>query len=121
MVAVDVRSGKPEVVKLLMHGAPTSNWSFHPHGIFYSSRSQRIYTVNHSGESRAGTRVEVFSVKENAKGLPEVSAGLSAAENLSLQKRMSPPLPRARTEDSLTRNLFLKSRLLVSPICSSRG
>ena len=84
MVAVDVRSGKPEEVKLIMHGAPTSNWSFHPHGIFYSSRSQRIYTVNHSGESRAGTRVEVFSVKENAKGLPEVSAGLDAVTRSAL-------------------------------------
>lgn len=97
MVAVDVRSGKPEVVKLLMHGAPTSNWSFHPHGIFYSSRSQRIYTVNHSGESRAGTRVEVFSVKENAKGLPEVSAGLSAALTCLCRRECLPRFPaRAR-------------------------
>jgi hypothetical protein len=100
MVAVDVRSGKPEVVKLVMHGAPTSNWSFHPHGIFYSSRSQRIYTVNHSGESRAGTRVEVFSVKENPKGLPEVSAGRSERGlNLSLRTACCgapPPPARAR-------------------------
>jgi hypothetical protein len=99
MVAVDVRSGKPEVVKLVIHGTPTSNWSFHPHGIFFSSRSQRLYTVNHSGESRVGTRVEVFSVKENAKGLPEVSADRTCY-GLALPLRTGVPRHRAaRTAD----------------------
>lgn len=69
LVAVDVRSGKPEVSRLTVLGLP-AHVRFQPHGLFLSQRTQRLYAVSHGGVSGVGTRVEMFSIKEGKDGLP---------------------------------------------------
>lgn len=63
LVAIDLREGFPKAFKLAIIGLP-DGIKFQPHGIFYSNRTERLYTVNHGGVTGVGTRIEVFDVLE---------------------------------------------------------
>ena len=71
LLAVDVRSGSPVASKLRITGLP-EGVRFQPHGLFYSSRTSRLYVVNHGGVSGVGSRIEMFDVTEEKEegGLP---------------------------------------------------
>jgi len=71
LILVDGRNGKlPLVRKLRVQNLPDM-W-FIPHGIFYSANTERVYVVNHAVVSGQGTRVEVFAVKSDEEGLPQL-------------------------------------------------
>jgi hypothetical protein len=70
MLAVDVRSGKPIVSKLRITGLP-DGVRFQPHGLFYSTKTERLYVVNHGGASGVGSRIEMFDVHQ-AEGTEEL-------------------------------------------------
>lgn len=68
LVVLDVRSGTPKLSKGKIVGEP-KEFPFHPHGISYSPKSNRLYVINHGGISSIGSRVEVFSVKQSGLAL----------------------------------------------------
>jgi hypothetical protein len=70
MVVIDLRSGHPVVSRVEISGLLHTR--FQPHGIFYSSLTERLYTVNHGGTTGVGSRVEMFDVTEGDDGLPRL-------------------------------------------------
>ncbi|CAK9010830.1 Geranylgeranyl transferase type-1 subunit beta (Geranylgeranyl transferase type I subunit beta) (GGTase-I-beta) (Type I protein geranyl-geranyltransferase subunit beta) [Durusdinium trenchii] len=72
LVAVDARAaGLPKVSRRRMSKLP-AEFPFHPHGLFFSNKTQRLYVVNHGGLTSIGTRVEVFDAVVNKEdGLPD--------------------------------------------------
>ena len=81
MVAVDVRSGTPIVSRLSISSLP-EGVRFQPHGIFYSKKTERLYTINHGGVTNVGSRVEVFDVISGEEsGLPSLQWRMAVGGN----------------------------------------
>lgn len=62
VLAVDTtqHSDKLKLIKLNIVGFP-ENVRFQPHGLYFSDKSQRLYTVNHAMREY-GSRVEIFEI-----------------------------------------------------------
>jgi len=77
IVLVDVRDGPPRVSRIKTTGTPGGDWRFHPHGIFYSELTKRLYVVNHGGAKGVGSRIEMFDVIETDDNTPELKWKMS--------------------------------------------